>query len=297
MPLARFATFAGYAGASSIDILDAFLYPFGTVRDRLPTEDELDTALAGAAESLLRAQVTIDAVAVTNNFVFNDPMRWEVEVSKIDLGTRLASKFGASVVRVFAGDLPDDWVDAQKADQRVFEGLCRAVEDAADKGVSLGLENHGRTYGAPEAILDLLDRVQRTTGSDALGVTFDIGNFALSGHDPVEAARLLAPHVKLIHVKDFSSESLPYDILIAEDNLSRPQYNRSDGLNAYGCPIGEGWVPILPTLQALRASGSLLEETPVLVEYEGGLDCRSHIPAALERVNGFLAQCGIADEG
>ncbi len=293
MPFSRFATFAGYAGASSIDILDAFLYPVGTVRDRLPTEDELDTALSGAAESLLRAKVTIDAVAVTNNFVFNDPMRWEVEVSKIDLGTRLASEFGGSVVRIFAGDLPDDWANPEKADQRVFEGLCRAVEDAADKGVSLGLENHGRSYGSPEPLLELLDRVQRKTGSDALGVTFDIGNFALAGHDPVEAARLLAPHVKLIHVKDFSSESVPYDILVAEETSTRPRYDRPDGSYAYGCPVGAGWVPILPALEALKESGCLLELTPILVEYEGGADCRGELPNAVERVNDYLAQCGV----
>jgi len=297
MPFSRFVTFAGYAGASSVDILDAFLYPLGTVRDRLPTEEELDTALASAAESLLRSQLTIDAVAVTNNFVFTDPLRWEVEVSKIDFGTRLASEFGAPVVRVFAGDLPDDWSDPEKADARVFEGLCRAVEDAAERGISLGLENHGHTYGSPEPLLELLSRVERATGSDALGLTFDIGNFALAGHDAVAAAKLLASHVKLIHVKDFSSAAIPYDLLIADEDSTRPRYTRPDGSFAYGCPIGEGWVPILPALQALQASDCRLDEIPIFVEYEGGLDCRTELPNAVDLVNGYLAQCGVDTEG
>jgi len=292
MPFSRFTTFAGYAGATAVDILDAFLYPLGTVRDRLPSEEELDAALAGAAESLLRSQVTVDAVAVTNNFVFNDPLRWEVEVSKIDFGTRLAAEFGASVVRIFAGDLPDDWTDPEKANERVFEGLCRAVEDAAEREVSLGLENHGRSHGSPEPLLELLERVEKATGSDALGLTFDIGNFSLAGHDPVEAAKLLAPHVRLIHVKDFSSAPIPYDILVADES-TRPRYECPDGSYAYGCPIGEGWVPILPALQALHAHGCSLEEVPILVEYEGGVDCRTELPNAVDLVSGYLAQCGV----
>lgn len=295
MPFSRFVTFAGYAGASSIDILDAFLYPAGTIRDRLPAEEEVDSALANAAESLLRSQITVDAISVTNNFVFNDPLRWEVEVSKIDFGIRLASEFGAPVVRVFAGDLPDDWTEPDKAEARVFEGLCRAVEDAAEHGVLLGLENHGRSYGSPEQVVELLEKVQKATGSDALGLTFDIGNFSLAGHDSLVAAKLLAPHVRLIHVKDFSSSPIPYDLLISEES-TRPRYDRPDGSYAFGCPIGEGWVPVLPTLQALQSSGCSLEDIPILVEYEGGADCRTELPNAVDLVNGYLAQCGVDPE-
>src|SRR6266851_3065974 len=62
--------------------------------------------------------------------------------------------------------------------------------------VSSSRSNHGDLRAAE--VLELVERV----GDDSLGVCFDPANALRVGDDPVEAAALLAPLTRMVHLKD-----------------------------------------------------------------------------------------------
>ncbi|MCB1489236.1 MAG: sugar phosphate isomerase/epimerase, partial [Bauldia sp.] len=66
----------------------------------------------------------------------------------------------------------------------------------ADLGLTLAIENH-----ADLAMADLAHLV-RTVGADNLGICFDTGNAVRVGDDLLDAARVAAPLVKMVHLKD-----------------------------------------------------------------------------------------------
>jgi len=75
------------------------------------------------------------------------------------------------------------------------EPLAVAAARARELGLELALENHGDLRAAE--VLELVERV-----GDGLGVCFDTANAVRVGDDPVEAAALVAPFVRMVHLKD-----------------------------------------------------------------------------------------------
>jgi 3-oxoisoapionate decarboxylase len=104
-----------------------------------------------------------------------------------------------------------------------------AAARARELGLTLALENHGDLAAAE--IAELLELVE------GLGVCFDTANAVRVGDDPLEAARLLAPWTKLVHLKDVE----PPDA--RTDPIAGPR----------SVPYGEGVVPVRDVLDALAA--------------------------------------------
>lgn len=55
--------------------------------------------------------------------------------------------------------------------------------------------------GSPDTVYDFLTDC-RNSGLNSIGVTFDMGNLAWAGFDPIWAAKKLAPYVAYIHLKN-----------------------------------------------------------------------------------------------
>jgi sugar phosphate isomerase/epimerase len=55
--------------------------------------------------------------------------------------------------------------------------------------------------GLVRQFVGLFEALEREGHADVLGMTFDIGNWHWPGEAPLEAARMLAPHVEYIHCK------------------------------------------------------------------------------------------------
>ena len=260
MPIGKFIDFAKEAGADGIEILDAFLYAPGVVRDHLPSQDVLDVFVAEATEALLRTGLAVHAVSVTNDFNFEDSARLKVEREKIQLGIDLAKKFSAPAVRVFSGNpTSSDGVDMVR--YRAID----ALKDLAGQGVTLALENHGAVFATPGRLLSILEPLEGRN----VGLCFDAGNFLLADVDAVSAASDL-PVPALIHVKDFKlDESGPY---------------RSSRGKVYGgCRLGEGVVPLQETLNVLldRLAGQ-----PICLDIE--LECGDDGIEATRHAVGWL---------
>jgi len=81
---------------------------------------------------------------------------------------------------------------------RKVAGILRAVsQEAEDRGVAIGLENHQDATSE-----DLLWLCQEADSSH-VGVTLDTGNPLAVGEDPVAFCRRVLPHLVHVHCKDY----------------------------------------------------------------------------------------------
>lgn len=150
---------------------------------------------------------------------------------------RLAAGMGARVVRailsnLLCGDrrtLDCGWEARLEA---VAARLRDALPVAEDLGISVAVENH------QDATTDDMFRLYEMSGrSPAFGVTLDTGNPLSVGEEPVEAARALAPLIRHVHLKDYTTHFAP------------------EGYRLVRCPAGTGVIDFPAILAAVRANG------------------------------------------
>jgi sugar phosphate isomerase/epimerase len=116
---------------------------------------------------------------------------------------------------------------------RTVRPLRAAARAAAATGVQLALENHADLRASE--LCELLDRV----GEPALGICFDTANALRVGDDPLAAAMVLAPFVRMLHLKDCEAP---------DGSLTGPRSVR----------YGQGIVPLEAVLEAVRLSDPLI---------------------------------------
>lgn len=172
---------------------------------------------------------------------FSKPSEEErrLEVEKAKRAIEEAKEFGASKLRVHPGYLMPG-MDPCEAEKWVAESLAEVVDCAADEGIVIAMENHGRHF----AKIDVVERLLKAVNSPYLRLTFDTGNFVREGDNPLEAASRLGAWVAHVHAKD---------------------------IDAWGraCAPGEGAIDFEAIITQLLARGF---DGFLSVEYEGGRD-------------------------
>jgi len=128
---------------------------------------------------------------------------WEENLRLAHVTAAAAKAMGLKYVNAHAGFLPHDPKDPD------FEKLCGRVAKLAEvfgaNGVTLLLETGQET--AP-TLLSFLGEMKKR-GAVNVAVNFDPANMILYDMDnPIEALRLLAPHVRQVHVKDAKRTSV-----------------------------------------------------------------------------------------
>ncbi len=111
---------------------------------------------------------------------------------------QVAVILGADTVRVDPRTAPPpgrsrDDIDPEDALARVAQSMQTVADIATEKGLKVGVENHGLLLGRTSQTARIVERVDRPN----FGVNLDFTNFrTVFGEDHVEAARLLAcrPH-------------------------------------------------------------------------------------------------------
>lgn len=101
--------------------------------------------------------------------------------------------------------------------------LRRIDERCTKEGLTFGIHNHffpGKKfpYESPEEVLAALKGRSKT-----MGATLDTGQFASCGHDPVDAVRKLAPHLKMVHLKDIEASGAEVNVLLGKGIAKIPQ--------------------------------------------------------------------------
>lgn len=127
----------------------------------------------------------------------------------IDVGMFL----GAPILRVFAGS-PKNEADREDAFQRAVKGLRKTCEEAAEQGMTVGLQNHN--HGALARTGEEMLRFIREVNHPNFTVLLDTGQFAgsggasgevppeLKGADFMESIRMTAPLARHVRVKFYN---------------------------------------------------------------------------------------------
>ena len=147
-----------------------------------PDEDSTYTAIRRHA--FLRG-VTLSGTAIGNDFTVTDNNALAAQMADAKRWIDRAALLGAPQVRVFAGRGADlEW---EQAIDRAAAALKDCADYAGERGIMLGLENHGGIVAEADQLLELLRRVD----SPWVGICLDSGNFRTE--DPYADMEKCAP--------------------------------------------------------------------------------------------------------
>lgn len=145
---------------------------------------------------------------------FGNPRGGErLEIEKAYNGIRVGMFLGAPILRVFAGS-PKDEADREAAFQRAVKSLRAVCEEAAEWGMTVGLQNHN--HGALARTGEETLRFIKMVNHPSFTILLDTGQFAgsggasgelpesLKGTDPMESIRMTAPLARHVRVKFYN---------------------------------------------------------------------------------------------
>jgi sugar phosphate isomerase/epimerase len=140
------------------------------------------------------AGLDVSGTSVGNDFCVaeGEPRRKQMELVRTWVDR--AAELDAPVIRIFAGNVPKGDDQGQAVD-RAIEGIRASLPYAAERGVTLALENHGGITATPGQILKLVKAIDAPN----FGVNLDTGNFR--GADPYAELAELAPYAVNVQVK------------------------------------------------------------------------------------------------
>jgi sugar phosphate isomerase/epimerase len=154
--------------------------------------------------------LSVSCYTLDSDFCVYDETRYRqcIEVSIARLKT--AQILGTDTIRLDPRtSLPrrsPDEVDVDDVIARIAKGMAEIADAAAEKGIKVGVENHGSMLGRTAQTAKIVELVDRPN----FGVNLDFTNFrTVYGEDHIEATRILAKHVVHVHAKDFHISSKP----------------------------------------------------------------------------------------
>ncbi len=190
-----------------------------------------------------RQGVTICGTAIGNNFSKGRGEYLSREIKAAKAWIDRADEFGAPHIRFFAGTAKDFAGGADRM-QVAIEALQECVDYAGERGIFIGVENHGKLTA--DQVLEIVEGVK----SGWFGVNLDTGNF--QSEDPYADLERCAPHAVNVQVK--------------------VKMKRPDG-TPYDADLGK----IAGILKAANYQGF------VVLEYEEA-EPRKHVPEWLDRL-------------
>ena len=136
----------------------------------------------------------VSGTSVGNNFCVAPGLERDKQLALVRTWVDRAAELDAPVIRIFAGTGPKGESE-EVAVVRAIEGIKASLPYAAEKGVTLALENHGGITATPGQLLKIVQAVEGPN----FGVNLDTGNF--HGDDPYAELAELAPYAVNVQVK------------------------------------------------------------------------------------------------
>jgi sugar phosphate isomerase/epimerase len=157
-----------------------------------PKEITNDFLLKIKRHAFLRG-VELSGTSVGNTFTPPPGEKRNQEIAHTKKWIDHAALMGIPHIRVFAGNAEGQSAEAAK------KNCIRALEEccayAGERGVFLGIENHGGIVAEPDALLDIIKTVQ----SPWLGINLDTANFHTD--DPYRDLARCAPYAVNVQLK------------------------------------------------------------------------------------------------
>jgi len=173
-----------------------------------------------------------------------------LQMGEIDSCVRSANGIGATVIRfalthVLCGDRNACGAEWPKLVANVRAKLAAYAAKAAEHGLTLVIENH-QDFTSRELVA-FCEEAGRN-----VGIVFDTGNTFPVAEAPLDFTRVIAPHVRHVHLKDY-----------------RVQFTQ-EGIRLVRCAIGDGAVPFKEMMEML---GAYHDTLPAVLE-PGALEAR-----------------------
>ncbi len=149
---------------NGVDGLDSTVYWFPA--------NGLGGFLAAYRRKAYLAGVDLPSIAIRTDLCRRDRGERAREVAWLKHWTDVSYRLGSSHIRVFGGTVPEGSSEDEAAGW-CAEILKRSADYAAERGVVLGLENHGGITSRAERIIQIVRAVDHPN----VGINLDTGNF------------------------------------------------------------------------------------------------------------------------
>lgn len=179
-----------WCACQKIKALDPTAYFFPTYPD-VPSDEYLEKFRNHAAS----VGVAISGTGIRNNFASPDTAVRKAGVELAKKWIVAASKMGAPVVRVFAGEIPEGYEWSVVAGWMI-ECYRELAVFGSKYGVKIGIQNHGDMLLSAEQCIYVLKEVN----SEWVGLIVDTGNFKTE--DPYEDIAAVVPYAINWQVKE-----------------------------------------------------------------------------------------------
>lgn len=137
--------------------------------------------------------VEFSGTAVGNTFTLPPGEKRQAQIKLVKQWVDRAAILGAPHIRVFAGNAEGQ--SAEVARRNCIEALTECADYSGQKGIFLGIENHGGIVAEPDALLDIVKSVK----SPWVGINLDSGNFHTD--DPYADCAKCAPYAVNVQIK------------------------------------------------------------------------------------------------
>ena len=154
---------------------------------------------------------------------------------------RLAALLGIHDVITTEGDPKTGFGEKLNRREQIFavvEKLRAPVQWAAELGIKLLLEPHGRVTGTVDSMNELLDKLGHP---ETVGVCLDTGNSWLGGADPLDYVKAFGSRIGHVHWKDLPASMIP-------------ERGKKFGCGMATIPLGDGVVGIPEIVRQLKQS-------------------------------------------
>ena len=181
-----------WCALQNIDAIDVTGYYFPGY-PQVPTDEYIYELKRKA----FRLGIDISGTGIRNNFASPDPAVRASDIERAKKWIIVASKLGAPVIRLFAGEIPKGYEN--KWDE-VAEWMIECYKECAafgeQHGVVIGIQNHGDMLQTADQCI----KVVKAVNSKWAGLILDTGNFKVS--DPYVDIEAVIPYTVNWQVKE-----------------------------------------------------------------------------------------------
>lgn len=181
-----------WCASQEIEAIDPTGYFFPGYPE-VPTDEYISKFKNRAAE----LGIEISGTGIRNNFASPDPA---VRAEGVELAKKwivVASKLGAPVIRLFAGEIPEGYEDKwDEVAGWMIESYKECAVYGEKHGVIIGIQNHGDMLQTAEQCIKVLEAVD----SKWVGLIVDTGNF--KSEDPYADIEAVTPYAVNWQVKE-----------------------------------------------------------------------------------------------
>ncbi len=137
--------------------------------------------------------LTVSGTAIRNNFCLPPGPQKDKEIAQVNQWIDHAAELWAPHIRIFGGDLPKG-ADKAAGLQWVADGIKAVLTHAAERGIVLGLENHGGITLQVEDHLAICDKVGQNPW---FGINWDSGGYQTNAYEALAKAAPRAVNVQM----------------------------------------------------------------------------------------------------